>query len=97
MEVIWSPRAKDALADTLEYWDIHNNSTYYSDKIIQEIDELLKTITNKPLYLGRYSRELQMYVRDILKGRFLIYFTVNEVEDLIEIHYFRGVKQQSIE
>ena len=69
MEVIWSPRAKDALADTLEYWDIHNNSTYYSDKIIQEIDELLKTITNKPLYLGRYSRKLaNLGIRKLASG-----------------------------
>ena len=69
MEVIWSPRAKDALAETLEYWDIHNNSTCYSDKIIQEIDELLKTITNNSLYLGRYSRELaNLGIRKLANG-----------------------------
>ena len=97
MVIRWSFEAKKDYHNSLDYWEEHNGSFEYSSKIIKAVEELELELSNKPLYLGRYSRELQMYVRDILKGRFLIYFTVNEAEDLIEIHYFRGVKQQSIE
>ena len=93
MVIRWSFEAKK----DYHYWEEHNGSFEYSSKIIKAVEELELELSNTPLYLGRYSRELQMYLKDILKGRFLIYFTVNEAEDLIEIHYFRGVKQQSIE
>ncbi|WP_314204420.1 type II toxin-antitoxin system RelE/ParE family toxin [Capnocytophaga bilenii] len=97
MVIRWSFEAKKDYHNSLDYWEEHNGSFEYSSKIIKAVEELELELSNTPLYLGRYSRELQMYVRDILKGRFLIYFTVNGAEDLIEIHYFRGVKQQSIE
>ena len=42
MEIIWSPKAKDNLLETLEYWEVHNGSPLYSDKIIEEIKSLLQ-------------------------------------------------------
>ena len=52
-------------------------------------------LSNNTLYLGRYNKTLNLYVRPILKGRYFIYFEVknNGQEDFIEIQYFRSSKQ----
>lgn len=76
MEIIWSPQAKESLTQTLEYWDIHNDSLEYSDKIIRELRLLLQELSSKPIYIGRYIEKMDLYVRTILKGRFLLYFQV---------------------
>ena len=72
MEIIWSPKAKDNLLETLEYWEVHNGSPLYSDKIIEEIKSLLQELSNNPYFMERYIEKLNLYVRPILKGRFLI-------------------------
>ena len=95
MEIIWSPQAKESLTQTLEYCDIHNDSTEYSDKIIRELRLLLQELSSKPIYIGRYIEKMDLYVRTILKGRFLLYFQVKE--EIIEIQHFRSSKQESIE
>ena len=86
MEIIWSPKAKDNLLETLEY----------SDKIIEEIKSLLQELSNNPYFMGRYIEKLNLYVRPILKGRFLIYFQLKE-DNSIEIQHFRSSKQESLE
>ena len=98
MEIIWSPKAKDNLLETLEYWEVHNGSPLYSDKIIEEIKSLLQELSNNPYFMGRYIEKLNLYVRPILKGRYFIYFEVknNGQEDFIEIQYFRSSKQQPL-
>ncbi len=95
MEIIWSPQAKESLTQTLEYWDIHNDSLEYSDKIIRELRLLLQELSSKPIYIGRYIEKMDLYVRTILKGRFLLYFQVKK--ETIEIQHFRSSKQESIE
>lgn len=37
MEIIWSPKAKDNLLETLEYWEVHNGSPLYSDNQIKSL------------------------------------------------------------
>ena len=96
MEIIWSPKAKDNLLETLEYWEVHNGSPLYSDKIIEEIKSLLQELSNNPYFMGRYIEKLNLYVRPILKGRFLIYFQLKE-DSSIEIQHFRSSKQESLE
>ena len=93
MEIIWSPKAKDNLLETLEYWEVHNGSPLYSDKIIEEIKSLLQELSNNPYFMGRYIEKLNLYVRPILKGRFLIYFQLKE-DNSIEIQHFRSSKQR---
>ena len=95
MEIIWSPQAKESLTQTLEYWDIHNDSLEYFDKIIRELRLLLQELSSKPIYIGRCIEKMDLYVRTILKGRFLLYFQVKE--ETIEIQHFRSSKQESIE
>lgn len=46
--------------------------------------------------MGRYIEKLNLYVRPILKGRFLIYFQLKE-DNSIEIQHFRRSKQESLE
>lgn len=96
MEVIWSPKAKNNLLETLEYWEIRNGSPEYSDKITEALRVLLNDIATNPYFIGRYSKTLNLYVRDILKGRFFIYFSINEALGVIEIEHFRSVKQKPL-
>lgn len=97
MKIIWSPNAKENFYKILEYWELNNGNTHYSDKIIEETKKNLLAISNKPLFLGRYSKKLNLYVRPILKGKFAIYFDVNENINTIEIVHFRSSKQNTIE
>ena len=34
MEIVWVVNAKNSLEETLDYWDEHNGTTSYSNKII---------------------------------------------------------------
>lgn len=97
MEVKWAIEAKTDYHDTLDYWEEHNGSFTYSAKIIEAVESLEHDLVNNPYFVGRYSKSLNLYCRTILKGRFLIYFDVNEKEKSIEIVYFRSSKQESIE
>ena len=97
MEVKWAIEAKTDYHDTLDYWEEHNGSFTYSAKIIQVVEALEYDLANNPYFIGRYSKSLNLYCRTILKGRFLVYFDVNEKEKSIEIVYFRSSKQESIE
>lgn len=97
MEVKWAIDAKNDYHNALDYWYEHNGSFTYSAKIIQAVEALEYDLANNPYFVGRYSKSLNLYCRTILKGRFLIYFDVNEEEKSIEIVYFRSSKQESIE
>ena len=97
MEVKWAIDAKNDYHNALDYWYEHNGSFTYSAKIIQAAEALEYDLANNPYFVGRYSKSLNLYCRTILKGRFLIYFDVNEKEKSIEIVYFRSSKQESIE
>lgn len=96
MEIKWAIEAKTDYHDTLDYWEEHNGSFTYSAKIIQAVEALEYDLANNPYFIGRYSKSLNLYCRTILKGRFLVYFDVNEEEKSIEIVYFRSSKQESI-
>lgn len=54
MVIRWSFEAKK----DYHYWEEHNGSFEYSSKIIKAVEELELELSNTPLYLGRYSREL---------------------------------------
>ena len=97
MEVKWAIDAKNDYHNALDYWYEHNGSFTYSAKIIQAVEALEYDLANNPYFVGRYSKSLNLYCRTILKGRFLVYFDVNEEEKSIEIVYFRSSKQESIE
>ena len=58
MVIRWSFEAKKDYHNSLDYWEEHNGSFEYSSKIIKAVEELELELSNTPLYLGRYSREL---------------------------------------
>ena len=86
MEIVWTDKAKESFKE----------SYLFSDKILLETERLMLELSNNTLYLGRYNKALNLYVRPILKGRYFIYFELknNGKEDFIEIQYFRSSKQQ---
>lgn len=98
MEVVWTDKAKEQLKENLEYWDIHNGTTSFSDKILLEVKKLVMELSGSSLYLGRYSQKLNIYVRPILKGRYLIYFQLKNTgkEKFIEIQYFLSSKESPL-
>ena len=93
MEIVWTDKALDSLKENLKFWDIHNETPSYSDKILAEINKLTSELSDNPLYLGRYNKELNLYVRP-----FLLYFELKNKEgkDFIEIQFFKSSKQKPI-
>jgi len=77
MEIVWVVNAKNSLEETLDYWDEHNGTTSYSNKIISELKKLLSQIKDNP-YSQKYEKDLGIYVGTILKRRFLIYYAILE-------------------
>ncbi|MBO1883321.1 type II toxin-antitoxin system RelE/ParE family toxin [Capnocytophaga sp. Marseille-Q4570] len=98
MEIVWTDKAKERLKENLEFWDIHNGTPSFSDKILLEIQRLMFELSNNPIFLGRYNKDLNLYVRAILKGRYLVYFQVKSEDnrEYIEIQYFLSSKQKQL-
>ena len=44
MEVTWTAEAENSLSEILEFWDIHNDSPTYSDKILAEVKKYYTTL-----------------------------------------------------
>ena len=95
MEIVWVVNAKNSLEETLDYWDEHNGTTSYSNKIISELKKLLSQIKDNP-YSQKYEKDLGIYVGTILKRRFLIYYAILEDKNTIEIRYCRSSYQKPL-
>jgi plasmid stabilization system protein, relE/parE family len=98
MKVFWADTATYELEQTLSYWTIHNMSTTYSDKIHAEVVKAINDIKNNPDFSGRYITELRAYQKIILKGKFSLYYEIEEVdgEKIIHIIRFRSNKQKPL-
>ncbi|MAY83803.1 MAG: plasmid stabilization protein [Flavobacteriales bacterium] len=44
----WADQAKQQFFDILEYWNLRNKSTSYSEKLIDIVDERLKYLSQYP-------------------------------------------------
>lgn len=55
MEIIWTTEAEESLTEIAMYWAEKNGSSSYSEKIISEVEKLLKDISSNPLYREIYS------------------------------------------
>ena len=93
MEIKWAIEAKNDYHDTLDYWEKHNGSFAYSAKIIQAVEALEHDLANNPYFIGKYSKSLNLYCRTILKGRFLIYFDVNEKEKILRLFILEALNK----
>ena len=87
MEIVWTDKAKEKLKENLEFWDIHNGTPSFSDKILLEVQKLMFEL---------YNKDLNLYVRSIVKGRYLVYFQLKNEDnrEFIEIQYFLSSKQR---
>ena len=93
MKVVWSDNAKASYFRTLGYWIKYNCSRNYSDKITMEVNVLLAELEHKPYFLAKYSESLNLYRRIIIRGKFVVYYSIDELNGTIIITHFRSARQ----
>ena len=73
-EIIWSKLAKLQLANVLEFYVQRNGNSNYSLKILNEVEDLLVTLSKAEL-IGRLSSN--KFTRVISMKVYLIYYEIN--------------------
>ena len=87
-EIVWSDLAKLELSNVLEFYVLRNGNSDYSLKILEEIEDLLETLTNNEL-IGRLTSN--KITRVIPMKVYLIFYQINS--DRIEIVSFWDNRQ----
>jgi len=87
-EIVWSSLAKLQLQNVLEYYFIRNESPTYSLKLLNEVEDLLKTLSNSEL-IGRLTSN--KITRVISMKVYLIFYEINKNQ--IEIVSFWDNRQ----
>jgi hypothetical protein len=88
MKVKWAHKAKIDYVDTLSYWKDRNVSTLYSQKIDTAVLKLEKEIAANPYFLAKYNHKLNLYRRSFMRGRYYLYYSIDEFESIITIVHF---------
>ena len=96
MRVFWADTATYELEQILSYWTIHNMSATYSNKILQETKILEKSLIESPYFLATYIEKIEAYRRVFFKGKFSVFYEVNEAEGIIRILRFRSSSQEPL-
>ena len=96
MKVFWTEEAKIEFKQTLMYWTIHNMSDSYSNKILKETKLLEKELQESPYFLATYIEKMQAYRRAFFKGKFSVYYEVDEEKEMIYILRFRSNSQEPL-
>lgn len=73
-EIIWSNLAKLQLKSVLEFYVQRNGNSNYSIKLLNEVEDLLETLSNSAL-LGRLTSN--KFTRVIPMKVYLIFYEVN--------------------
>ena len=73
-EIIWSKLAKLQLANVLEFYVQRNGNSNYSLKLLNEIEDLLETLSNAEL-IGRLTNN--KFTRVISMKVYLIFYEIN--------------------
>jgi plasmid stabilization system protein ParE len=89
-QVIWSTRANNELKATLEYYNKRNGDSSYSFKLLNEIDDLLLTVSQSEL-LGRLTSNRK--TRVIVLKVYLIFYEIEG--DRIVIQSFWDNRQET--
>ena len=89
-QIIWSSNASKELKSILEFYNQRNRSTKYSKKLLDEIDDLLNTLSESE-FIGRLTQNKK--TRVIVMKVYLIFYEVNA--DRIEILSFWDNRQDS--
>ena len=74
-EIIWSEIAKLQFANVLEYYVERNGNENYSLKLLDEVEDLLNTLSNSEL-IGRLTSN--KFTRIITMKVYLIFYEIND-------------------
>ena len=74
-EIIWSTRANEELLEILEFFNKRNENTNYSFKLVNEIEDLLNTLSQSE-FIGRLTSNKR--TRVIVMKVYLIFYEINE-------------------
>ncbi|MFC2604374.1 MAG: type II toxin-antitoxin system RelE/ParE family toxin [Bacteroidota bacterium] len=88
MKVKWAHKSKIDYVDTLSYWKDRNVSTLYPQKIDTAVLKLEKEIAANPYFLAKYNHKLNLYRRSFMRGRYYLYYSIDEFESIITIVHF---------
>jgi toxin YoeB len=89
-EIIWSQRAKQELIQILDYYNTRNESVAYSIKLIDEIENLLNTLSQSE-FIGRLTANKR--TRVVVMKEYLIFYEINR--ERIEILSFWDNRQDN--
>ena len=84
LQIRWTKTAANNIRKTLAYWHEHNDSFAYSEKILDETEKAEKAILDNP------------YRRYFFKGKFVLYYRIDELANIIWITNFRSAKQKPL-
>jgi len=87
-EIVWSELAKNELANILEFYIENNGSANYSLKLLNELEDLMKTLSQNE-FIGRLTQN--KFTRAISMKYYSIFYEVNE--NRIEIISFWDNRQ----
>jgi len=87
-EIIWSELAKLELSNVLEFYVFRNENSDYSLKILEEVEDLLETLSTNE-FIGRLTSN--KITRVIPMKVYLIFYEINA--DKIEILSFWDNRQ----
>jgi toxin YoeB len=87
-EIIWSDLAKLEFSNVLEFYALRNGNSDYSLKILEEVEDLLETLSNNE-FIGRLTSN--KITRVIPMKIYLIFYEINNNQ--IEILSFWDNRQ----
>ena len=96
MEIRWTEEAIKHLENILDFWDKHNYSNAYSNKIITELKQVELAIAENPYFLTKFIESVKLYQRHFLKGKFSLYYDIVEEENVVIIKFFRSSYQKPL-
>lgn len=87
-QIVWSARAKLELAKILEYYTKRNKNPNYSIKLLNQIEDLLDTLSQSE-YIGRLTSNKN--TRVVVMKVYLVFYEINK--NRIEILSFWDNRQ----
>ena len=76
-QIVWSEHAKIQLANVLEFYFIRNENSIYSLKILDEVEDLLITLSKSEM-IGRLTSN--KFTRVISMKVYLVFYEITEKE-----------------
>lgn len=78
--VIWTETAVKQRREILKYWTLRNQSSAYSEKLIEQIRERIDLISTNP-EIGKKTNHLD--TRQVAMGNFSIYYKKTDVKLIV--------------